>query len=152
MKLNNGMTVVSIPDMSGLTNVQKEWWNKWIEALEGGKYEQGRCQLSSEGKFCCLGVVQDLIKDEIGCKWIDGTPTYATFTDATRTYRSSSGLIRPAEQVLGVNRGYCISVATIDSSASGIKDYGLDQLNDNGVTFLEIAAILRKALEGGLKS
>ena len=33
----------------------------WIEALESGKYEQGRIYLNDNGKFCCLGVLCDIL-------------------------------------------------------------------------------------------
>lgn len=35
---------------------------KWIEALRGGKYKQGKEQLrQSDDSFCCLGVLCDII-------------------------------------------------------------------------------------------
>lgn len=35
---------------------------KWLEALRGGKYAQGRMYLRREdNKFCCLGVLCDLV-------------------------------------------------------------------------------------------
>lgn len=48
---------------------------KWIEALRSGKYKQGKTLLRSANKFCCLGVLCDIIKNEIGINWfmnIDG--------------------------------------------------------------------------------
>lgn len=41
---------------------------KWVEALRSGKYEQGTEQLYSEGKYCCLGVLCDIV-DPRGRKW-----------------------------------------------------------------------------------
>lgn len=35
----------------------------WIDALESGKYPQGRGALNTDGKFCCLGVLSDLAAD-----------------------------------------------------------------------------------------
>lgn len=35
---------------------------KWIEALRSGKYKQGTCCLRSAGdRFCCLGVLCDVV-------------------------------------------------------------------------------------------
>ena len=34
---------------------------RWIEALESGKYTQGRGQLRLQDSFCCLGVLCDLV-------------------------------------------------------------------------------------------
>lgn len=28
----------------------------WTDALRSGKYQQGKCYLCKEGKYCCLGV------------------------------------------------------------------------------------------------
>ena len=45
---------------------------KWIEALRSGKYEQGKHYLKVNGKFCCLGVlcevmeVPSMFDDKIG--------------------------------------------------------------------------------------
>ena len=38
--------------------MNKEWKEKWIEALRSGEFKQGRRQLKSdEGDYCCLGVL-----------------------------------------------------------------------------------------------
>jgi hypothetical protein len=52
---------------------------KWVEALRSGKYQQGRSSLRAKGipialaqdKFCCLGVLCDVIDSERwkGCQW-----------------------------------------------------------------------------------
>jgi hypothetical protein len=34
---------------------------KWISALRGGRYIQGEGALNQNGKFCCLGVLADLM-------------------------------------------------------------------------------------------
>ena len=30
--------------------------DKWLKALRGGEYKQGKTKLHSDGKYCCLGV------------------------------------------------------------------------------------------------
>jgi hypothetical protein len=42
---------------------------RWVSALRSGKYEQGQHYLCEEGKFCCLGVLCDIVKDDLGLKW-----------------------------------------------------------------------------------
>lgn len=37
---------------------------KWLEALRSGKYEQGICYLQNNGRFCCLGVLCDLMEPD----------------------------------------------------------------------------------------
>lgn len=34
---------------------------KWLEALKSGKYVQGRGKLRHDGKYCCLGVLCDVV-------------------------------------------------------------------------------------------
>lgn len=44
---------------------------KWVKALLSGKYKQGRFNLKSSGRFCCLGVlrhVMDPHDDESECQ------------------------------------------------------------------------------------
>ena len=40
--------------------------NKWVEALRSGKYKQGRGQLNSENRYCCLGVLCEVFIAEGG--------------------------------------------------------------------------------------
>jgi hypothetical protein len=42
---------------------------KWVAALRSGEYKQGRGQLRSEDRFCCLGVLCDLHAKETGGGW-----------------------------------------------------------------------------------
>lgn len=45
---------------------------KWVKALRSGKYEQGKSYLKKDNKYCCLGVLYDVLKiqpDGVGiCK------------------------------------------------------------------------------------
>lgn len=41
---------------------------KWVEALESGKYKQGRGQLNASEGFCCVGVLCDVVDPT---KWVD---------------------------------------------------------------------------------
>ncbi len=41
--------------------MNKEVKDKWIEALESGKYKQGQENLRKGDKYCCLGVLCDII-------------------------------------------------------------------------------------------
>lgn len=43
---------------------------RWVEALRSSKYKQGKDQLqTSDNKFCCLGVLCDIVKDDVGGTW-----------------------------------------------------------------------------------
>lgn len=40
--------------------ISEEWRKKWSDALRSGDYEQGKGYLYANGKYCCLGVLQDI--------------------------------------------------------------------------------------------
>lgn len=43
--------------------MNKEWKEKWIDALRSGKYKQGQFLLRNMNKYCCLGVLCDIHPD-----------------------------------------------------------------------------------------
>lgn len=57
------------------TKLTKELRDKWIDALLSGAYEQGTSALrTADGKFCCLGVLCDIV-DPSGWRDLqDGEP------------------------------------------------------------------------------
>lgn len=62
-----------------LTEEQKAIRTKWCEALRSGKYEQGTGYLRANDKFCCLGVLCDVI-DPLEWRFEDNSPCrYGTY-------------------------------------------------------------------------
>jgi hypothetical protein len=50
--------------------MKKKYADAWIAALRSGEYKQGKGNLRDmDNKFCCLGVLCDIVKDEIGLEW-----------------------------------------------------------------------------------
>jgi hypothetical protein len=49
---------------------------KWVEALRSGKYQQTRYRMRDRDKFCCLGVLCDLVDPSgwYGCDQWKGHP------------------------------------------------------------------------------
>lgn len=45
-----------------------EWKAKWVAALRSGNYQQGSGDLRHDDRFCCLGVLCDLVDPT---KWDD---------------------------------------------------------------------------------
>jgi hypothetical protein len=69
--------------------MNKEIKEKWINALRSGKYEQGKSQLRSlSNKFCCLGVLCDLYKDELK----DENKTFSKFKKDSEYEKYIKGL------------------------------------------------------------
>ena len=54
--------------MSDITKAEAK--ARWIEALRSGQYKQGTQGLrTTDNRFCCLGVLCDVVKDDVGLKW-----------------------------------------------------------------------------------
>ena len=53
--------------------MDKELRDRWVAALRSGRYKQGKWDLRDGDKFCCLGVLADLVDPEgwEGCSWND---------------------------------------------------------------------------------
>ena len=51
--------------------MKKEIKEKWINALRSEEYKKGSYALKNTDKYCCLGVLCDLVKDEVDGKWKD---------------------------------------------------------------------------------
>ena len=51
---------------------KEEARQRWIEALESGKYPQTKDHLHDDMGYCCLGVACDLFAKELGIerKWL----------------------------------------------------------------------------------
>lgn len=98
---------------------------EWVKALRSGEYEQGEGFLCKNGRFCCLGVLIDvavegdwvLVEDSLGCGdyWaLDG---------------NSGTLPVERQQELGL---------------SGICHGQLTAMNDDGISFAEIATWIER--------
>ena len=58
---------------------------QWVKALESGKYKQGKNALAYKGKYCCLGVLCEMLgklseEDEQGYKYIRRTDEESSLT------------------------------------------------------------------------
>jgi hypothetical protein len=92
---------------------------RWVEALESGRYKQGKGFLEFEGSYCCLGVLCDLHIQTVGG------------VDIVSSSELGKNLI-PREDILdwaGIDR------TTADVLANG---------NDDGATFTELAQKIRE--------
>lgn len=104
---------------------------RWLDALP--KYEQGTGHLNQNGRFCCLGVLCDVVKEDLGAKWVlfDGNTYYVAEGGG------SAKTLPPAVQSFVGISGGC---GTFDN----ILGASLAHLNDTGHTFEEIAKVIEK--------
>lgn len=103
---------------------------RWAEALESGKYKQGRGSLFDNGCYCCLGVLQE----------INGLPVYSQFSEDYETDI-------PAEWPADTGHISLPSLNEVDYLLALDEDgesYGADKLNDDaGLSFKQIAQLIR---------
>ena len=98
---------------------------RWVDALRSGQYKQGQNRLKSGDRFCCLGVLCDLSRIDLGENW-----------DNEDNFNFKSGeLPQNVMEWAGL------------SDARGLYSFtspSLTELNDTGVSFVEIAGIIEK--------
>ena len=93
----------------------------WLEALESGAYQQAREKLvTPDGRYCCLGVA---------CKMYEGALDIEGWPD-----RIDQDAPDPIVDLLKLRDSCGISFDA---------ELALVELNDDGKTFAEIAAIIR---------
>ncbi len=131
--------------------------SRWVKALRSNEYRQGVHVLhTNKGSFCCLGVLCDLHSKETGQQWEEGQDP-----DCKQYGTNHTLLPRTVVEWAGVsNEFYDSGVSGLSLWAMGVKetdlpkgirsqgetaDYELVALNDNGVSFQDIADIIEKA-------
>lgn len=117
--------------------MNQEVKTKWLEALRSGDYEQAKGSLkTTSGKFCCLGVLCDLYHKETGNgEWnVDGKKESFSVGYDVR---------------IGILPKAVCHWAELDSPNPRIDDAreeSLAELNDLGLTFLEITDLIEEQL------
>jgi len=101
----------------------KESRKQWLEALESGKYKQGKSRLQNANNYCCLGVYGDIV----GAKRM------------SNKYMPNN-LSKDNQKLFPK----CLLGEGGNSSFAG----KLAQMNDGGKTFKEIAKYIRSKTVG----
>lgn len=106
---------------------------RWVEALRGGKYQQGFNALHREGTFCCLGVLTDLYLQEMGESWVPIPIAPGCFHAFGKEYFTPDRTQK---------------WAGLECGDPDIEADTLSLLNDGGKTFKEIADLIEKYIPG----
>ena len=120
--------------------MKQEWKDKWVAALKSGNYEQGTGCLRNKDRFCCLGVLCDIINKELEVgkwdnKYFNNNDHYVFRINDTIDH---GGLPLQIQEIAGIG------------SRSGSINYinkkyeTLSYLNDKGSTFEQIAEIIEE--------
>lgn len=124
----------------------KEHRKEWVAALRSGKYKQavGKLKKTDEDgalRYCCLGVACDLV----GLKGEELENGLFVFPKSHGSWMTTDSLLpREAMEWLGVDVDGP-SVYTEEVGDNGESEYDeLAQLNDNGYSFDQIAALIEE--------
>lgn len=114
---------------------------KWTAALRSGDYGQCKEALQVHGNFCCLGVLCDLHRQEVGGEWHKALPG-PTLPEGCQTYTAPNGdwdyALLP-EQVQ--------EWAGLRGSAPTLDGEGLTTRNDEGWSFGRLADLIEDRWE-----
>lgn len=114
----------------------------WTDALRSGDYQQGSRRLrDKEDHFCVLGVLCDLyVKNRPDCRW---KPMEAKsgfrIVGKREVHWCEDYLIEPVMKWAGLDS----SNPVVEHSGQKIS---LSSLNDQGISFKSIAAVIEKQL------
>ena len=135
LALLDKITIAKSQIDGGKTKLDPEIKAKWLEALRSGKYEQGKgCLRDHEGKYCCLGVLADIVDPE---GW--GRPVIDLFEFE----------IEEDEMAIYDPDAWYGRAATIcrQDILNEMIQVGLYEMNDSGLfTFEDIANIIEEYL------
>ena len=111
--------------------------DKWAAALRSGDYTQGKEALHAGGAFCCLGVLCDLHRKEVGGEWCKYQSPEVHVRDGTLTYMTASGdwdySLLPEEVA---------EWAELASANPGPAGNCFSARNDDGWSFAKIADVI----------
>lgn len=117
---------------------------KWVSALRSGKYRQAKERLQSDsGGFCCLGVLCDLyIKEHPSLAEWHFNPDYTYGSTSIKSSGTFEHIYLPSDVANWA--GFPASGDVIVSHDH--EDTGLSELNDEGMSFADIAALIEEQL------
>lgn len=107
----------------------------WLDALRSGEYRQTEEVLHDDKGFCCLGVLTDLYRQQIGGAWVDNDLGYYEFIDVN--HRDNETDILPWTVV---------NWAGLKDQVPHLADNYISDLNDQGMSFKEIANLIEEQL------
>lgn len=130
---------------------------RWLDALRSGKYAQGTGSLmrkintpvGTTDEYCCLGVLCDILREELNLWWDEGTLVRDDKGNALgQKYEISAGgggILPPSVyNYCGLEGNDAPNPNVIDTSAGCGKS--LAEMNDEHISFTDIAIIIEEQL------
>lgn len=119
---------------------------KWLNALRSGKFSQAQRRLRKNGAYCCLGVLCELYRQEVGGEWRGDPDGYedngVTVFWAGRGHDYSATVLPAAVRKWAglVNNSPAVR------PDKEVVEVELAHLNDHGSSFAEIADLIEEHL------
>ena len=131
--------------------MNQEFKKEWVAALRSGEFIQGKNALCVDNKYCCLGVACELLHR----KGLTPKKVTENFRDITYygTVETSSLLPEDVQQFMELTeRSPVVFVPETKKSVDSMPSYflskhiNLSTLNDNDVSFKDIADLIESSL------
>jgi len=117
---------------------------KWLQALRSGEYKQTRHTLRScSGGFCCLGVLSDIYRKEVGGSWewnYNADNAYSIVDEDREDFGTTEPPVCVVEWAGLEERNPRVQLKINDDNF--FVFISLAELNDEGKTFNEIADLI----------
>lgn len=112
-----------------MTKMDQEFKARWVAALRSGEYKQGYGRMRTGNRFCCLGVVCDLVDPS---RWEEGDRGRHLYADLSPHKLGWEGY--PPKE----------TAASVGLSLRHMQD--LAKMNDREFSFEEIADYIEREL------
>lgn len=107
--------------------------DRWVTALRSGEYKQSKGGLRDANGFCCLGVLCDIAKADLGLEWESTSSLGGEFFSF-----AGDGGILPVEVVVWAGLKEA-DAAIFNNDGRRIPSFHPPSLNDQGTSFEAIA-------------
>ncbi len=117
--------------------MKPEYKARWIEALQSGKYEKGAGALRRfDNTFCCLGVLCDLVKEELKVEWtlVEKNPRFRSEHSRYMLGNDEEWLPKEVSDLVELDLGIAPTLAMMNDN----RDYP--------ITFKDIANYIEEKL------
>jgi hypothetical protein len=120
---------------------------RWLAALRSGKFKQGRYRLRKNDHYCCLGVLCEVVHEDVGGWWARPRENETSVWPCTQ--QAYVFKTEPGAGTVALLPKAVAEHAGLDPDQLGVSilpHWMLTDMNDQGNNFAEIADSIEKHL------